>query len=442
MFESGTPGGTCLNRGCRPTKAMRASASVAHQARRAGEYGVRTGEVSVDFAAVVARKDAMIDGWVDGMRQWLTTDPGIDFHQVAARLVAADADLDGSAVADGLHVVEGADGRRVSAPAVWLNTGTSAAVPPIQGLDTVSYLDNDSILHLDALPEHLVILGGNYIGLEFGQMFARFGSAVTIIERGPHLAGREEPEVSAEIERVLRAEGVDIRLKAGVGSVSPGHDGTGVRVTLDSGGQVSGSHLLLAVGRRPNTHEIGLDAVGVATDERGYVTVDDHFHTTVAGIYALGDINGRGAFTHTSYADGEIAVDNLDGGTRSVGERITTYAMFTDPPLGRVGMTEAEVRDAGIDALVATFWMKDVTKAALDSETDGVIKILVDADTDQILGASVFGLFGDEVIQSVSALMHAHAPRRVLQEMLPVHPTVTEFWPTILKRLKPLSRDR
>ncbi len=434
VFESDKPGGTCLNRGCRPTKAMRASARIAHLARRAADYGVGTGEVTVDFPAVVARKDEMIDAWAAGTVEWLTTDPGIDYRHVAGRLVADVPDD----LAAGLHVVEGADGRRVVAPTVWLNTGTSPVVPQIEGLDAVPHLDNDSILHLSELPEHLIVLGGNYIGLEFGQMFSRFGSTVTVIERGARLAGREEPEVSEELRRFLAAEGLDIRTGAGVTRVSKSETG-GIVVTLDDADEIAGSHLLLAVGRHPNTRDIGLADVGVETDKRGYVIVDDHFATTVPGIFAVGDINGRGAFTHTSYADGEIAADNLAGGERSAGERIMTYAMFTDPPLGRVGSTEAEVRDAGINALVATYEVKNVTKAVLDSETDGFVKILVDADTDQILGASFLGLFGDEVVQIVSALMHAQAPRRILQEMLPIHPTVGEFWPTILKGLKPLD---
>lgn len=433
VFEDSLPGGTCLNTGCRPTKAMRASARVAHVARRAGDFGVSAGEVSVDIRAVVGRKDAMIDHWRSGIENWFDTDDGIDYRHVRARLVPAGPD-----VPAGHHVVEGADGRRVSAPLVYLNTGTRTALPPVDGLDTVPWLDNSSILHVDELPSHLVVLGGNYIGLEFGQMFRRFGAEVTVVERADRLAPREEPEISAALRELLESEGVTVRTSAEAAAVSQ-TPGGGVVVDLSDGERIVGSHLLVAAGRRPNTDDLGLAEVGVATDERGYVTTDDHFATTVDGIFALGDINGRGAFTHTSYMDGEIAADNLAGGDRSVGDRVITYGIFTDPPVGRVGMTEAEVREAGIDATVATYDMADVTRAVLDGEQVGFVKVLIDRRTDLFLGASIMGPSCDEVVQVVSALIHAEAPCRVLGRMLPIHPTVTEFWPTILKAQRPLD---
>jgi pyruvate/2-oxoglutarate dehydrogenase complex dihydrolipoamide dehydrogenase (E3) component len=433
VFEEGLPGGTCLNTGCRPTKAMRASARVAHMARRAADFGVSAGDVSVDIRAVVGRKDAMIDKWRAGIQSWFDTDEGIDYRHERAHLVPLGPD-----VPAGHHVVEGGDGRRVSAPLVYLNTGTRTTLPPVEGLDGVPWLDNSSILHVDEVPTHLVVLGGNYIGLEFGQMFRRFGAEVTIIERSDRLAHREEPEISAALRGVLEDEGVTVRTGTQAVRVSQ-TPGAGMVVDLADGERIVGSHLLVAAGRRPNTDDLGLAEVGVAMDERGYVTTDDHFATTVDGIFALGDINGRGAFTHTSYMDGEIAADNLAGGTRSVGDRVITYGIFTDPPVGRVGMTEAEVRAAGIDAAVATYEMADVTRAVLDGERAGFAKILVDRRTDLFLGASIMGPSCDEVVQVVSALIHAGAPCRVLGRMLPIHPTVTEFWPTILKAQHPLQ---
>jgi pyruvate/2-oxoglutarate dehydrogenase complex dihydrolipoamide dehydrogenase (E3) component len=433
VFEEDLVGGTCLNRGCRPTKAMRASARVAHVARRAGEFGVTTGGVRVDLAAVVARKDRMVTGWRETIETWFEGDERIDFRRARAHLVPA------TTAPPGHHVVEASDGSRVAAPRVYLNTGTRPAVPGIADLDGVPWLDNDTVLHLTELPEHLVVLGGNYIGLELGQMFGRFGSRVTIVEAGPRLAGREEPEVSAALEAVLRREGIDVRTstRAVRASCQPGR----VALELDFGERVEGSHLLLAVGRRPNTDGLGLEDVGVRTDDAGHVVTDDHFATSVPGILALGDINGRGAFTHTSYQDGEIAADNLNGGRRSVAGRVTTYGIFTDPPVGRVGMTEAEVRDAGIEAFVATYDMSTVTRAVLEGEEVGFVKILVDRRTDRLLGASMMGPACDEAIQVVGALIHAEAPCRVLADLLPVHPTVTEFWPTILASLQPLEGD-
>jgi pyruvate/2-oxoglutarate dehydrogenase complex dihydrolipoamide dehydrogenase (E3) component len=433
VLEARVPGGTCLNTGCRPTKAMRASARVAHVARRAGDLGVTTGEVSVDIRAVVARKDRLIDGWRAGIQQWFDTDDGIDYRNTRARLVPPGPD-----VPTGYHVVEGSDGRRVAAPRVYLITGTRTVVPPVPGLDTVPWLDNSSILDVEEVPAHLVVLGGNYIGLEFGQMFRRFGAEVTIVERGPRVAGREEPEISAALREVLANEGVTVHTDSAATRVEA-VPGGGVVVELASGEQVTGSHLLLAAGRRPNTDDLGLTDVGVEVTGRGHVVTDDHFATSVPGILALGDINGRGAFTHTSYQDGEIAADNLAGGTRSVADRVITYGIFTDPPVGRVGMTEAEVRAEGIDAAVATYEMSKVTRAVLDGEPAGFVKILVDRRTDRFLGASIMGPSCDEVVQVVSALIHAGATCRVLGEMLPIHPTVTEFWPTILKSLRPLG---
>ena len=432
LIEADKVGGTCLNRGCRPTKALRASARVAHLARTAGKHGVDTGDVSVDFAAVIARKDEMIDGWVSGFAEYLG---GVE----RLELIRGEGRFTGTV--DGRHHV--AVGERVlAAPAVILNVGTRATVPPTPGLDpalgdVVPYLDNDSVLHLDALPRHLVILGGSYIGLELGQLFRRLGSEVTIIERGPRVAGREDPEISAEIARFFAAEGVTLRTDVGVTRVET-VDG-GVRVVTADGDDVGGTHLLVAVGRTPNTDTLALDTIGLATDDRGFVATDGSFHTAVHGVWTLGDVNGRGAFTHTSYQDHEILVDHLRGGARSADGRIPTYAMFTDPPLGRVGFNDREARASGRRVLKASFPASRITRAVLDGETDGLVNVLVDADSEQLLGASVLCLSGDEIVQIVSALMHAGASYRVLADMLPIHPTMAEFYPTILKSLTPLT---
>lgn len=432
LVEMDKVGGTCLNRGCRPTKAMRASARVAHLARTAGRHGVHTGPVTVDFAALMARKDALIDGWQHGYADSLGHTDGLDMIYGAARFVGTGAQG---------HVVAVGD-RRLVANEVFVNVGTRSTVPAIPGLDpalgdVVPWLDNDRVLHLEALPEHLVILGGSYIGLELGQLFARLGSAVTIVERGDRVASREDPEISDAVAAFLIDEGVDIRTGAVVERVSV-TDGA-IRVDSERGEHIAATHLLVAVGRTPNTDTLDLDTVGVETDRRGFVPTDGVYRTNVEGIWALGDINGRGAFTHTSYQDYEILVDHLDGGSRTADTRIPTYAMFTDPPLGRVGMNDRDARESGRRVLKATYPMASVTRAALDGETAGLVNLLVDADTERFLGASVLGLSGDEIVQVVSALMHADAPYHVLEDMLPIHPTVAEFYPTILGELAPLT---
>jgi pyruvate/2-oxoglutarate dehydrogenase complex dihydrolipoamide dehydrogenase (E3) component len=427
LVEADKVGGTCLNRGCRPTKALRASARVAHLARTAGRHGVRTGEVSVDFAAVMARKDALIDGWVGGYAESLEHTDGVTMLYGEARFTGR---------SDAAFTVAVGD-RSVVAPEVFLNVGTRATKPPIPGLDDVAWLDNDRVLHLDEVPGHLVILGGSYVGLELGQLFARFGSTVTIIERGERIAPREDADITAEIARFLTAEGLDLRTSTTVERIEPA--GAGVRVHLAGADPVDGSHLLVAIGRTPNTDRLDLDRIGLKTDDHGFVPTDGVFRTAVEGIWALGDINGRGAFTHTSYQDHEILVDHLRGGPRSADGRIPTYAMFTDPPLGRVGMTEHEARASGRRVARAAVPMAEVTRAALDGETDGLVTVLVDTDTGRFVGASVLGITGDEIVQIVSALMHADAPCHVLAEMLPIHPTVAEFYPTILGRLEPLG---
>jgi pyruvate/2-oxoglutarate dehydrogenase complex dihydrolipoamide dehydrogenase (E3) component len=427
VVEADKVGGTCLNRGCRPTKALRASARVAHLARTASRHGVLTGEVSVDFAAVMARKDALIDGWVHGQTESLAHTDGLTLLYGEARFLGRTGASFEIAVGD----------RSLTTEQVFLNVGTRATKPSIPGLDDVAWLDNDRVLHLDELPTHLVVLGGSYIGLEIGQLYARLGSAVTVVEAAERIASREDPEISAEITRLLTAEGIEICTSTKVVRIES--TSAGMRVHTADGGTTDGSHLLVAIGRTPNTDRLDLDRVGLSTDEHGYLYTDGVFRTAVDGIWALGDINARGAFTHTSYQDYEILADHLSGGSRTADGRITTYAMFTDPPLGRVGMTESEARASGRKVSKATVSMSAVTRAALDGERDGLISILVDDETERFLGASVLGITGDEIVQIISALMHADASYHVLAEALPIHPTVAEFYPTILGRLAPLD---
>lgn len=427
IVEADKVGGTCLNRGCRPTKALRASARVAHLARTAARHGVVVGEVTVDFAAVMARKDALIDAWVQSQAHSLGHTDGLTLLYGEARFVGRSGDA--FEIAVGTQVL--------TANQVFLNVGTRATKPSIPGLDDVDWLDNDRVLHLHALPSHLVILGGSYIGLEIGQIFARFGSEVTVIEAGPRIASREDPEISAEISRFLASEGIEFCTSTTVERVEA--FGAGVRLHTAGGRMIDGSHLLVAIGRTPNTDRLDLDRVELPTDGRGYLHTDGVFHTSVEGVWALGDINARGAFTHTSYQDYEILADHLDGGDRTADGRIPTYAMFTDPPLGRVGMNDSEARASGRKVSKAAFPMSDVTRAELDGETDGLINILVDDETQRLLGASVLGISGDEIVQIITAMMHADASYHTLADMLPIHPTVAEFYPTILGNLTPLE---
>jgi pyruvate/2-oxoglutarate dehydrogenase complex dihydrolipoamide dehydrogenase (E3) component len=421
-------GGTCVNTGCTPTKTMVASAYAAYLARRAAEYGVTVGgPVRVDMKAVKARKDAVSGASRNAVERSLKTLKGCTVYEGHARFVGPK------------EVKVGEEALR--AEKIFMNVGGRALVPPIAGLDDVGYLTNSSMMDVDFLPQHLLVLGGSYIGVEFAQMYRRFGSQVTIIELGPRLIAREDEDVSRAIAEILGEESIDIRVNSKVVGVEK--EGKDVAAIVETGGSrapVVGSHLLLAIGRRPNTDDLGLDKAGVATDSHGYIQVDDQLRTNVPGIWALGDCNGRGAFTHTSYNDFEIVAANLlDNDQRRVSDRITAYALYTDPPLGRAGMTEAEVRKAGRPALIATMAMEDVSRAYEKGETKGFMKILVDRDTKQILGASVLGLSGDEVIHSILDVMYAKAPATVLQRAMHIHPTVSEFIPTMLQDLAPLQ---
>jgi pyruvate/2-oxoglutarate dehydrogenase complex dihydrolipoamide dehydrogenase (E3) component len=418
-------GGTCVNTGCIPTKTMVASAYAAHLARRAAEFGVVVdGAIRVDMAAVKARKDEISGKSRDGLEHSLRTLDNCTVFTGTARFSSP-------------HEVQ-VGSSRLHAERIFLNVGARAAVPPLEGIDTVPYLTNSSILALDTLPRHLLIVGGSYIGLEFGQMFRRFGSEVTIIEKGPRLVDREDQDVADAIRGVLTDEGIDVRLNAECISVSTSNGEILAGFTSKATPQtVAGSHLLLATGRRPNTDDLGLEQAGVATNARHYIEVDSELRTNVAGIWALGDCNGKGGFTHTAYNDFEIVASNLlDGIPRSLADRIPAYGLFIDPPLGRAGLTEREAAERGHRVMVGQRPMTRIGRAVEKGETKGLMKIVVDADSEEILGAAVLGPGGDEVIHGILDMMYAKARYPVLQRAMHIHPTVSELVPTILGEMK------
>ena len=421
-------GGTCVNTGCIPTKAMVASAYAARMAQRAQEYGVLNsdGGVRVDMKAVKARKDAISGENRKGVESGLRGLKNCTVCQGHARFESP------TQVRVGTELL--------SAERIFINVGGRAVVPDMPGVHDVKFLNNSSMMDVDFLPRHLVIVGGSYIGLEFGQMFRRFGSEVTIVEMAPRLISREDEDVSAAIADIMQAEGINLRLNAKCIALKPHPEGVNVSVTCTEGEpDVIGSHVLLAVGRRPNTDDLGLEEAGVQQDKKGYIVVDDQLRTSVPGIWALGDCNGKGAFTHTSYNDYEIVAANLlDHDPRRVSDRILAYNLYIDPPLGRAGMTEKQVRDSGRPALVGQRPMTRVSRAVEKGETQGFIKILVDAQSKHFLGASILGTGGDEVIHCILDLMYAKAPYTVMQRAVHIHPTVSELLPTILGGLKSL----
>jgi len=425
IIERKHVGGTCVNTGCMPTKTLVASAYAAHIARRADDYGVTLGgPVGIDMKKVWARKQKVTMESRTGLESWLGGMAGCELIRGHARFT-------------GSHEIE-VDGTRLTAPKIFLNVGGRASVPDAPGLADVDYLTNTSIVELDTLPEHLVIIGGSYIALEFAQMYRRFGAKITVIERGPRLTPREDADVSEAIRDILQGEGIDVRL--GAGDLSFAREGAGVVVTLAGGARVAGSHLLMAVGRVPNTDDLDLAKAGVATDARGYVIVDDELRTNVDGIWALGDCNGKGAFTHTSYNDFEIVAANLfDGGARRVSDRITAYALYIDPPLGRIGMSEDEVRRSGRKALIGRRPMTRVGRAVEKGETLGFMKVLVDAETKAILGAAILGVGGDEVVHGLLDGMYAKAPFTTITHAVHIHPTVSELVPTMIGEMQPLT---
>ena len=420
-------GGTCVNTGCTPTKTMVASAYAARLARRAAEFGVNiSGEVSVDMPRVKARRDAIVAESRDGLKSWLETMPNCTVIEGQARFETA------------REISVGGD--RLTADRIFINVGGRAVRPAMPGLEQIEFFNNSSLLEIDFVPRHLIVIGGSYIGLEFGQMFRRFGSEVTIIEMGPRLVRREDEDVSAAIHEIMEREEIQIRLNAKCISFSKRDDETLAQVDCTSGDrEVSGTHVLLAVGRVPNTDDLGLEKAGLTIDRRGYITVDDQLRTSVDGIWAMGDCNGRGAFTHTAFNDAEIVAANLlDKDPRRVSDRIPAYALYIDPPLGRCGLTEAEVRQRGRPALVGKRPMTKINRAIEKGETEGFMKIFVDAETREILGAAILGPGGDEIIHSILDIMYAKAPATVIQRAMHIHPTVSELIPTMLGELTPL----
>ena len=427
IIERKLIGGTCVNNGCIPTKTLIASARAAYVARRGGDFGVTIdAPIRVDMAQVKQRKDSVVRHSTDGLTRWLGGTSGLTMIQGHARF-------------EGPKTIRVGD-RLLEAKQIFLNVGGRALVPDMPGLAEVPYFTNSTIMHVDFLPEHLVIVGGSYVGLEFAQMYRRFGSRVTVVEMGPRLIGREDEDVSAAVQAILEGEGIAFRLNAKCLALARHGDGVVVNVACEEEPrEIAGSHVLLAVGRVPNTGDLALDKAGIATDARSYIAVDDQLRTNVPGIWALGDVNGRGAFTHTSYNDYEIVAANLlDGESRRVTDRIGTYALFIDPPLGRAGMTEKEVRASARKALVATMPMTRVGRAYERGETLGFMRVLVDAETRRILGASILGIDGDEVIHSLLDVMYAGTPYTVIQRAMHIHPTVTELIPTLLGKLEPL----
>ncbi len=425
VIERDKFGGTCVNDGCTPTKAMVASAYAAQLARRAAEYGVEVpGAVRVDMKRVKARKDAIVAASSGGVEKWM---------EKVATVYRGHACFSGP---DRVRV----NGEQIAAPKIFIDVGGRPLVPKMAGLDTVPYFTNQSMMRLDFVPPHLLVIGGSYIGLEFAHMMRRFGSKVTVIEMAPRLVAREDEDVSQALKEMLEAEEIEVRLGATCLGVEA--EGNGVAVSLgceDGAPRAVGTHLLLAVGRAPNTGDLGLDAAGIRTDARGYIEVDAGLRTSNPGVWALGDCNGKGAFTHTSYNDYEIVADNLlAGADRKWTDRVPVYALYTDPPLGRVGMSEAEIRKAGIAALVGKRPMTRVSRAVEKGETTGLLKIHVEASSKRILGAALLGTGCDEAVHSLIDVVYARTPYPEFQRRVRIHPTVSELLPTVLESLEPL----
>ncbi len=425
LIERHLVGGTCVNTGCKPTKTLVASAYAAHLARRAADFGVVAGDIAIDMPKVAARARKIILDSRKSNEDWLAGMEGLSLLRGHARF-------------DAPHRIRVGD-ELLEAPRIFINVGGRAAVPDMPGIDEIDYLTNSNIIGLESVPEHLVIVGGSYIGLEFAQMYRRFGARVTVVEMGPRLIGREDPDISNAIRVILEGEGIEVRTKACCIRFAKHDQGVAIGVDcLEGAPEVVGSHLLLAVGRRPNTDDLGLDKAGIHTDSKGYIHVDDRLATNVEGVWALGDCNGRGAFTHTAWNDYEIVAANLlDVADRRLSQRIPGYALYIDPPLGRVGMTEAQARASGRPLLLSTREMAKVGRAVEKDEALGFMKLVADAGTKRILGAAILGTGGDEAIHGILDMMNADQPLSALQWAVPVHPTVSELIPTLVGDLRP-----
>ena len=427
IAEGGVFGGTCVNTGCTPSKAMIGSANAIQAARRGDDFGFSAGEVTADFGRIVARRDAIVSGSREGLIKSLEKRSNITIYRQYASFEAA------KRVRVGDEVIEGKQ--------IFINTGARAVIPEIDGLESVPYLDNVSLMALKELPSHLMILGAGYVGIEMAQAFRRFGSEVTVIDRAAVPLEQEDKEFTKGIRKLLEGEGVRFVMDAKVGKVAQDGGQISVQYRGKDGAKqtLSGSHLLVAVGRRSNSDKIGAENARLELDDKGYIKVDDKLRTNVEGVYALGDVNGRGAFTHTSYNDYQVAAANVTGGNRSIGERVMRYAVYTDPPLARVGMNEAQVRESGRKALVATLPMEKVNRAREFGQTTGLMKVLVDAESEQFLGATFFGLTADEAIHGIVDMMHAKMPYNMIRDAVHIHPTVSELIPTLLEGLEPMK---
>ncbi|UVC10244.1 FAD-containing oxidoreductase [Rhizobium sp. TH2] len=419
-------GGTCVNAGCKPTKTLVASARAGHIAYRAADFGVIIDSPPrIDMGKVKARAQKVILDSRQGIEDWLGSMPSLTIYRTAAKFKSAN--------------VVAVNGEEITAPQIFINVGGRPSRPDLPGIGEIDYMTSTDILELDFVPRHLVIVGGSYIGLEFAQMYRRFGSEVTVIERKPTLLPREDEVISRAIARIMEEEGIALRTNASCIAFSRHPDGVAVSVDCEAGApEVVGSHVLLAMGRTPNTDDLGLDAAGVTVDDHGFIPVDDQLRTNVKGIWALGDCNGRGAFTHTSYNDFEILAANLlDGDDRKVSSRIPAYALYMDPPLGRVGMTEREARKSGRKILVSDRPMDRVGRAVERDETKGLMTVVADAETHEILGAAILGIEGDEAIHGILDVMNGKNDYRTLKWAVPIHPTVSELIPTLIGDLKP-----
>ncbi|PWN07398.1 mercuric reductase [Rhodohalobacter mucosus] len=423
VIEGGRIGGSCVNYGCTPTKTLVASARAAHMARRGEEFGFKTGDITIDFDRVRERMNKIRNSSSNGLENWMKNTDSVTLFKGWGKFTGP------KSIQAGEHTIKG--------ETIFVNTGTRPFKPPLNGIDDVPWMDSAGLLDLKELPEHLVILGGGYIGCELGQVYRRLGSRVTILQRDNQLMPREDSDLAETVEEILQNEGIEV--KKGTEAIGVSESDDGITVSLNNGKEVHGSHLLVAAGRRPNSTTINPDAAGIMLDKKGFIKVDDHCRTTAGNIFAVGDVNGEGAFTHTSVNDAEIVLDLLFCGDRAISKRNMIYSLFTDPPLGRVGMTEKEAVAAGYNVLRAIRPMSKISRAKEMGETQGFAKLLVDADTDLILGASILGPGGDEIINMFAAIMHSEIPCREYRKVVLVHPTVSELMPWVLDGLEPVS---
>jgi len=420
VLEGNEIGGSCVNYGCTPTKTMVASARAIYQAQRGDFFGFSCGDVNVDYARVRERMNEIRNESSEGLEEWMNGADNVTLIKEWGEFTGP------KTIRAGNQEIEG--------DSIYINTGTRPSAPSINGLDGVPWMDSARLLDLEELPEHLIIIGGGYIGVEFSQAYRRFGSEVTIIQRSDQLMPGEDEDIASTIQEFLEEEGVKVHCNSEAQQVQ--QENGSIEVTLKSGKRINGTHLLVAAGRRPNSDTINPEAAGLKLDEHGYIQVDDYCRTGVDGVFALGDVNGEGAFTHTSVNDAEILLDFLNGGGRAISKRTTVYGLFTDPPLGRVGLSEKEAVEQGYNLLKATKPMSKISRAKEMGETKGFAKLLVDADTDKILGASILGPGGDEIINMFAAIMHSDIPCIEYRKVVLVHPTVSELMPFVLDGLE------